>query len=364
MDKTMRAIGIAASSSTNKANLPTDIENVTGPASSLYMTSMPTPIPLTGQALVKIHCFGLNRMDIMQRNGQYFVPPQAGPILGVESSGTIAGFGPDTESDFAIGDEVFGLAYGGAYAAYLASSTKMLIHKPKKISFAVAAGIPEVCFDVLMMGRKWDDADRARLGLLLRRLCILSAVNVLWHAGASAVSIAGIQLARAAGANKISVTASSEAKNDFCVSLGATAGFNYHTTDWVAGIVSATDGHGIDVIVDFIGKNYAQKNFEVAAKDGRIVQLGSMSGSKLDAGLDIGLLENKRLRWEGSRLRSRDLEYQGKLRDTLVEKALPKFVDGTFKVVIEKEFDWKNIREAHEYMESNAGMGKIICHVT
>jgi len=96
------------------------------------------------------------------------------------------------------------------------------------------------------------------------------------------------------------VTASSQSKIDFCVSLGATAGFNYQTTDWVSSTLSATDGHGVDVIVDFIGKNYAQKNFEAAARDGRIVQLASMSGSKLDTGLDIGLLENKRLRWEGS----------------------------------------------------------------
>jgi NADPH:quinone reductase-like Zn-dependent oxidoreductase len=176
------------------------------------------------------------------------------------------------------------------------------------------------------------------------------------------VSIAGIQLARAAGANKIFVTVGSDDKVEFCVSLGATAGFNYHKEDWVAGILSATNGYGVDVIVDFIGKNYAQGNFEAAARDGRIVQLASLSGSKLEAGLDIGLLENKRLRWEGSRLRSRDLEYQKKLRDLLAEY-LPKFVDGTFKVVIEKEFSWKDIQKAHEFMESNQSKGKIICNV-
>jgi NADPH:quinone reductase-like Zn-dependent oxidoreductase len=149
----------------------------------------------------------------------------------------------------------------------------------------------------------------------------------------------------------------------FCEELGATKGFNYHREDWVKGIQSATDG-GVDVIVDFIGKNYSQGNFEAAAMDGRIVQLASLSGSKLDAGLDIGLLENKRLRWEGSRLRSRDLDYQHKLRDLLVEFALPKFIDGTFKVPIEKVFDWKDIREAHALMESNQSKGKIICIVT
>jgi NADPH:quinone reductase-like Zn-dependent oxidoreductase len=128
-------------------------------------------------------------------------------------------------------------------------------------------------------------------------------------------------------------------------------------------ILDATNRHGVDVIVDFIGKDYSQGNFEVAAMDGRIVQLASLSGSKLNAGLDIGLLENKRLRWEWSRLRSRGLEYQSKLRDLLMERALPKFVDGTFKVPIERVFSWKNIQGAHELMESNQSKGKIICTV-
>lgn len=192
--------------------------------------------------------------------------------------------------------------------------------------------------------------------------CFKPGDNVLWHAGASAVSIAGIQLAKAAGAKSIFVTAGSDDKIQFCEELGATKGFNYHKDDWIKGILEVED-HGVDVIIDFIGKNYSQGNFEVAAMDGRIVQLASLSGSKLEAGLDIGLLENKRLRWEGSRLRSRDLDYQNKLRDLLVEFALPKFIDGTFQVPIEKVFDWKDIQEAHALMESNQSKGKIICIV-
>lgn len=193
--------------------------------------------------------------------------------------------------------------------------------------------------------------------------CFKAGDNVLLHAGASAVSIAGIQLAKAAGAKSVLVTAGSDGKIDFCKTLGATTGFNYHTTDWVKGVKDATDGHGADIIIDFIGKNYSQGNFEAAAMDARIVQLASMSGSKLDAGLDIGLLENKRLRWEGSRLRSRSLEYQRKLRDLLVEFALPKFVDGTFLVPIEREFSWQDIKKAHILMESNQSKGKIICNI-
>lgn len=193
--------------------------------------------------------------------------------------------------------------------------------------------------------------------------CFKPGSNVLWHAGASSVSIAGIQLAAANGAEKIFVTAGSDEKIAFCKSLGATAGFNYHTQDWVSGIMSATHGHGVDVIIDFIGGSYSAKNLEVAAIDGRIVQLASLGGSKLGAGLDISLLENKRVRWEGSRLRSRDLNYQSQLRDLLVEFALPRFVDGKFQVPIERVFSWREVQSAHALLESNESKGKIVCFV-
>jgi NADPH:quinone reductase-like Zn-dependent oxidoreductase len=237
----------------------------------------------------------------------------------------------------------------GAYAEYIATSTRMLIHKPASLSWEEAAGIPET----------WITATQA-LHLVG---CFRPGDRVLFHAGASSVSIAGIQLAVAAGASAVFITAGSDEKVAFCEQLGAKKGFNYRTGDWVAGIMSATDGHGADVIVDFIGADYAQKNFEVAAMDARIVQLASLSGHILPAGLDIGILERKRIRWEGSRLRSRDLEYQAKLRDLLVKNALPKFEDGTFKVSIEKVFSWKDIREAHQLMEDNVSKGKIICVV-
>lgn len=141
--------------------------------------------------------------------------------------------------------------------------------------------------------------------------CFEPGDHILKHAGASAVSIAGIQFSKAAGANKIFVPTGSDDKIEYCKSLGATHGFDYHTEDWVKAVLNATEGHGADAIVDSIGKNYAQGNFEAVAMDGRIVQLASLSGYELD-GLDISLLENKHLRWEGGRLRSRPLEYQGK----------------------------------------------------
>jgi NADPH:quinone reductase-like Zn-dependent oxidoreductase len=188
--------------------------------------------------------------------------------------------------------------------------------------------------------------------------------TVLWHAGASAVSIAGIQLSKANGASKTFITAGSDEKVDFCVNqIGATKGFNYRTENWSQGVLDATDGHGADVIVDFVGRDYLQGNFECAAVDGRIVQLASLSGYKIKEGTDILPLEQKRLRWEGSRLRSRSIEYQQNLRNLLVEHALPKFVDGTFKMPIEKVFPWEKVQDAHKLMESNQTKGKLICTI-
>ena len=188
--------------------------------------------------------------------------------------------------------------------------------------------------------------------------------SILWHAGASSVSIAGIQLARGDGASAIYVTAGSDEKVEFCVKeLGAAAGFNYHSQDWSQEVLKATNGKGVDVIIDFVGQNYFQGNLNAAARDGRIVLLGLMSGTKLPAGVDIGPFLWKRLRMEGSSLRSRDEKYQGKLRDTLAEHALPKFKDGTFKVLIEKVFPWEEIVEAHKLMETNKTKGKLICTI-
>jgi NADPH:quinone reductase-like Zn-dependent oxidoreductase len=188
--------------------------------------------------------------------------------------------------------------------------------------------------------------------------------TVLWHAGASSVSIAGIQLAWAAGASAVYVTAGSREKVEFCVEqLGATAGFDYKTQDWAAEIRGATGGAGVDLVVDFVGAPYFQGNVDVAARDARIVCLGLMGGSKLPAGVDIMPILLKRLRFEGSTLRSRDLEYQEKLRDKL-ETYLPKFEDGSFKLFIDRVFPWESVVEAQTYMESDQSKGKIVCKIT
>lgn len=332
--------------------MPADIKGGKGPISALFVNpDTPKPNPSAGQALVRIRAFGLNRMDLIQREGHYPLPPQAGPILGVEFSGTIASFGgAENHGDFSQGDEVFGLAYGGAYAEYIAVSTKMLLPKPAALSWEVAAGIPET----------WITATQALF--FVSGIESLKGKNVLWHAGASGVSIAGIQLSKRAGAAKVFATAGSKEKCEFIEKeLGADKAFNYRDEDWSNGILDATDGHGVDLIVDFIAGDYVQKNLDCAAREGHIVQLGAMGGAVLKE-VNVAQLLYKRIRWEGSTLRARDTEYQGRLRDKL-EEYEPEFVDGNLKVYVDKVFKMDEIQEAHALMEKNVSRGKIICTV-
>ena len=189
--------------------------------------------------------------------------------------------------------------------------------------------------------------------------------SILWHAGASSVSIAGIQLSKSEGASAIYVTASSQEKIDYCKSLGATDGFNYKTQNWSDEILRATDGRGVDVIIDFIGAAYFAGNLNAAARDGRVVSLGFLGGSPVTPEpVDVSAFLRKRMRYEGSSLRIRDPVYQGKLRDMLEEHAMPKFKNGSYTVPIERVFKWEEITDAHKLMESNQTKGKIICTIS
>ncbi|XXH03539.1 hypothetical protein Hte_009944 [Hypoxylon texense] len=326
-----------------------DIKNGKGPATSLFINPQtPKPEPKAGDALVRVKAFGLNRMDLLQREGRYPMPPNAPTVLGVEFSGTVEAFGPGPHGDFRVGDAVFGLAYGGAYAEYIAVSTKMLLHKPDSFAWETAAGIPET----------WITATQA-LHLIGE---FAPGRSVLWHAGASGVSIAGIQLSRDAGAGAIYATAGSDEKCRFVErELGATKCFNYRTQDWAKGILEATGGKGVDLIVDFIGASYFQKNLTVAARDARWVTLGLMGGAVLD-GVDYSMLLIKRLRLEGSTLRSRDTDYQGRLRDKLAEH-IPHFESGKLKALIDTVLPMDDIIKAHKLLEENKTTGKIICTV-
>jgi NADPH:quinone reductase-like Zn-dependent oxidoreductase len=358
--KTMKAIGLSPLFS-----LSGDILSVSlavkkpaegpAPASAMFIDdSTLRPVPQSCQALIRVKAFGLNRMDLMERKGSYPLPPQAPKTMGVEFSGVIVELGDQSsnerkaEEQFQVGDEVFGLAYGGAYAEYIACSTHMLIRKPKELSWTQCAAIPEV----------WITANQA----LYQVGEFTKGKSVLWHAGASNVSIAGIQLCHEDGASQVFATVRQDEKVRFCVEeLHCDAAFNTTKGDWVKDIKDATDGKGVDLIVDFIGGPMLQSNMDVLARDGRLVCLAAMGGSMTPGPIDMRMVVYKRIRIEGSTLRSRDENYQGRLRDMLVEHALPKFRDGTFKVVVEKEMDWSQIVEAHEMMERNETKGKLVC---
>lgn len=320
------------------------IRNDKGPATALYFTDIPRPTPKDGQALVKIKAFGLNRMDLLQREGHYPVPPQAPSTLGVEFSGVITQLGQHS-SDFKEGDAVFGLAYGGAYAEYIPVSTKMLVKKPDELSWEQCAGIPETWITALQAMYLIGEWKRGK--------------SILWHAGASSVSLAGIQLSRDAGAGKVFATTRQDEKCGFLEKeMGVDKAFNTEKEDWAEEILKLTEGKGVDIVVDFIGGSYFADNLKVAARDARIVNLATMGGTQIKGDADLSNFVRKRLRFEGSSLRSRDEDYQEKLRDQLVEHALARFKDGSFKLHIEKVFDWEDIVVAHQLMESNQTKGR------
>ncbi|KZF19431.1 NAD(P)-binding protein [Xylona heveae TC161] len=326
-----------------------DIRGGTGPVDSLYITDVPKPTIGPNDALVKVKAFGLNRMDLLQREGNYPLPPWAPKTLGCEFSGIITELGSSPEPGFEVGEEVFGLAYGGAYAEYIAVSTKMLARKPDEMTFVQAASIPETYMTSLLAMYITGEFKAGK--------------SILWHAGASSVGIAGIQLSVTGGASAVFATVGSDNKVDFCErDLGATKAFNYHSQDWSQEVLNATGGKGVDVIIDAVGASHFQGDLNAAARDGRIVNLGWLSGTVLPGGVDIKHFIDKRLRYEGTTLRSQELDYQHRLRD-LLEGYMDRFRDGTFKVVVEKVFPWEQIVEAHRLMEKNVSKGKIVCTV-
>lgn len=327
-----------------------DIKNGKGAADALFIDEdAPVPEVKSGDILVKVKAFGLNRMDLLQREGHYPLPPQAPKTLGVEFAGVVEKASPNVDG-FKEGDEVFGLAYGGAYAEYISVSAKMCIHKPAELTFEEVAGVPEV----------WITAIQALFVVGEFK----KGQSVMIHAAASGVGIAAIQLIRHhSPESTIFATASSQAKLDFCTrTLGASHGINYRETDFSKEVLRLTEGKGVDLIIDFPGQSHFQKNINSAGRDGRIVMLALLSGS-VCKDVDIAPILFKRLRIEGTTLRSRDPEYQGMLRDKFVDLALDAIKEKKMKIFIEKVFNWKNIREAHKMMESNTTMGKLICVV-
>lgn len=314
----------------------------TAESTSLILADEPLPSPAAHQVLIKTAAAGVNRPDIMQRKGWYPPPPGASPILGLEVAGHIVEIGSEV-TGFKIGDSVCALLTGGGYAEYCLASASCCLPIPKGLSFIEAAGLPETFFTV------WSNLfDRARLQ---PDECLLV------HGGSSGIGTTAIQLAKAFG-NQVIVTAGSDEKCQRSLALGADFAINYRQQDFVEAIQSFTDGQGVDVILDMIGGDYLPRNLKSLAVDGRLLQIAIQNGGKAEINLASVLM--KRLTIAGSTLRPRSDGFKAKIARQLHEKVWPLLESGRIKPVIDSVFPLEKGAEAHERMESNQHIGKII----
>ncbi len=311
------------------------------------LTIQEVPVPEIGEyeVLVRVHATALNRADLLQRRGLY--PPPAGEseILGLEMAGVVEKTGARV-TKWNQGDQVCGLLPGGGYAQFAKIHEDMAWSVPQVFSMEQAAAIPEV-FLTAFQAIRWLANLR-------------SGETILIHAGASGVGTAAIQLSRAMGARPI-VTAS-PSKHSFVLQLGADQAIDYKTQAFDEEIKLMTEGAGADVIIDFIGGPYFDKNLSALGQDGRLVMLGFMGGPESPA-VNLAPFLRKRLQVLGSTLRSRSLAYKIRLAEDLYDFAWPLFENGTIKPVVDRVFSWKEVAEAHQYMEANKNKGKIILKV-
>ncbi len=311
----------------------------------LKHTQAPDPMPTPEQVLVRVRASALNRADTLQRQGLYPLPPGESEILGLELAGEVEALG-SAVTDVAVGDRVFGLVSSGGYAEKAVIDARMAMRIPDGWSFKEAAAVPEVYFTAqetifILGGLKQGE-------------------TILIHAGASGVGTAGIQMARETGA-RIFVTAGSADKIQRCVELGATAGCNYKEQDFAQWIKEVTNGKGVDVIEDFIGAAYWDKNLQSLKIGGRLVLVGLMGGVKAET--NLGLILTKRLQVFGSVLRSRPLTEKIDITRRFQKNWLPLLTAGTIKPIIDRSFPLAQAGDAHQYMEGNKNFGKIILEV-
>jgi len=322
------------------------IDYLPGAASGLHLVSGPIPVAASGEVLIKVSHFGLNRPDIFQRQGHYPPPMGASPILGLELSGEIVAIG-DGVIGWQIGDKVCALTNGGGYAEYCAVPSTQCLPIPQGLSMAEAASLPEVMFTV------WSN--------VFLEAGLESTETFLVHAGASGIGSAAIQMASALGSQVIA-TASSDEKCAFCRDLGAEIAINYHQTDFVDMVNQVTEGRGADVILDIVGGDYVPRNIASAAVDGRIVNIAFLKGAKVN--IDMMPVMLKRLSLTGSTLRPRSPAYKALLADQLRESIWPLIEAKRIVPTLALCLPWQRIAEAHDAMENNALLGKAVLEVS
>ncbi|MFD2184711.1 NAD(P)H-quinone oxidoreductase [Rhodoplanes azumiensis] len=302
----------------------------------------PVPTPGPGEILVKVAAAGVNRPDVVQRKGFYPPPPGASDIPGLEICGTVVARGPEA-TRFALGDRVMALVSGGGYAQYCVAHESHALAVPANLSDAEAAAVPETLFTV------WHN--------VFERGGLKAGETLLVHGGSSGIGTMAIQLAKAFGA-KVIVTAGSDDKCAACVTLGADTAVNYRTADFVAATKAATGGTGVEVILDMVGGDYIDRNYEAAAVDGRIVQIAFQGSSK--ATVDFRRIMLKRLHHTGSTLRSRSVADKAAIVAAAGAAVLPLLAAGRVRPVMDTSVPLADAAAAHARMESSAHIGKIV----
>src|SRR5471030_414886 len=309
----------------------------------LVPTTRPVPVPEPEQVLIRIHAAGVNGPDVWQRKGLYAPPPGASDIPGLEVAGQVVAVGAHV-SRFRVGDLVCALVPGGGYAEYAAAHVSNTMELPRGLTLLEAAGMPETFMTVWL--------NLFQLGKLI------AGESVLIHGGASGIGTTATSLARAFGASKIITTVGSSAHREASLALGADLAINYLEEDFVAEAKRFTDGRGVDVILDIIAGDYVARNYDAAAMDGRILQVGVIAGPAKD--LNLVPMLTKRLTHMGSTLRSRTSADKATIVNELARQVWPHIESGKIKPVIYKTFALADARGAHELIDSGKHFGKIV----
>lgn len=318
------------------------IYNAGGGPEVIELTERPIPSLGSGEVLVKVEAFGLNRADVQQRKGVYPPPEGASDIPGLEVAGSIVAVG-DGASDWSVGTRVAALLAGGGYAQYVNVPTELLIRIPDELSIEEAAALPEVSATVVSN--------------LFIEGGLEQGQTILIHGGAGGIGSMAIQLAKAAGA-RVFVTASSAEKLAYCQELGADEGINYREEDFEQQVGELTNGQGVDLILDVIGAKYLQPNINALAVNGRLVIIGLQGGTKAE--VNLGVMLGKRARVIATTLRSRPLEQKSEIIKQTIARVMPLVDEGKLAINVSKIFDFSDLTSAHEYFDSGEHTGKIV----
>jgi len=316
-----------------------------GGPEQLKLAVRPVPQPGEGEVLIRVIAAGVNRPDIMQRQGRYPPPPGASDLPGLEVSGEVVALGPNSFG-VSIGEQVLALLPGGGYAGYALAAAPLCLPVPSGVSMVEAAAIPETYFTV------WTN--------LFERGGCKAGDSVLVHGGTSGIGTTAIQLATAWGA-RVFATAGSEAKARACEQIGAVRGIDYRTEDFVEVIKQETAGKGVDLILDIVAGSYVPRNLEAAAVEGRIVVISLLGGSRAE--VNFGLLLSKRLTITGSTLRIRSVAQKAMVAAAVQKNIWPLLAAGRARPVIHATFPLAEAAAAHALMESSNHIGKIVLTV-